>query len=279
MKWLALVLTVVTGAGGVACAAETTASAPAVSLAAAQQLVTGASHGAAKVERVFAGPDGMTGAVIAAPNGAAQIVWLTPHAQALFTGGGFYGMDGRDLTQPAMVAQGLLMAPAAALSVSATPATRPITVGTRGPVLTAFVDANCIYCHELYKALQPDISAGRLRVRYVLVGVVKSSSLPRAAAILAAKDPAAALARDEAQFNVKDEEGGYPPDATMDAAAQKVVEANNALFAKFGATGTPTLLYCTTGSDAVAATDGMPQDVPAFVAKLASGPAKECGAK
>lgn len=281
MKWLALALAVATGAsGGAACAAEAAASPPTVSLAAAQQLVSSASHGAATVERVFAGPDGMTGAVIAAGNGGAtQVVWLTPHAQALVTSGGFYDAHGKDLTYRAMVAQGLMLSPAAALAAAAAPAARPILVGSKGPILTELFDPNCIYCHHLYRALAPEIAAGHLRVRYVLVGVVKPSSLPRAAAILAAKDPAAALAQDEAHFDVNNEEGGYPPDKVMDAAAKAVVDANNALFDKMGANGTPALLYCTSASHEVQMVEGMPKDAPGFIAQLASAPARECGAK
>lgn len=275
---LALVLGIAGIVGGDAVLAAEAANPPAVSLAAAQQLVASASHGTATVQRVFAGPDGMTGAVIAADKGgAAQIVWLTPHAQALVTSSGFYDAHGKDLTYQAMLAQGLMMSPAAAVSAAAAPAARPILVGSKGPILTELFDPNCIYCHHLYQALAPEVAAGRLRVRYVLVGVVKLSSLPRAVAILAAKDPAKALAQDEARFDVKDEEGGYPPDKSMDAAAKAVVDANNALFDKMGANGTPALLYCGAGNKGVQMVEGMSKDTAGFIAQLASGPARECG--
>ncbi|TAM35183.1 MAG: thiol:disulfide interchange protein DsbG [Rhodanobacter sp.] len=277
---LVLALAAVGGLLGAPAWAATAPAQPAVSVAQAQQLVGSASHGAARVVRVFAGPDGMVGAVIEpSEGGAQQVVWLTPHAQALVTGNNFYDAEGNSLTYQAMLAQGLMTSPAATLTAAAAPASRPILLGSKGPILTELFDPNCIYCHELYQALKPAIAAGQLRVRYVLVGVVKPSSLPRAAAILAAKDPAAALAQDEARFDVKDEEGGYPPDKTMDAAAKAVVDANNALFDKMGASGTPTLLYCATGQKDVQTLGGMPKDVAGFVAQLASGPARECGAK
>lgn len=278
-RWAGLALMVAGSVAGGAAFAQTPAT-PSLSVAQAQQLVASASHGAARVVRLFPGPDGMVGAVIEAGDGGSQqVVWLTPHAKALVTGNNFFNAEGKSLTYQAMLAQGLMTSPAAALTAAAAPASRPILLGTKGPILTELFDPNCIFCHELYQALTPEIAAGRVRVRYVLVGVVKPSSLARAAAILAAKDPAAALAQDEARFDVKNEEGGYPPDKTMDAAAKAVVDANNALFDKMGASGTPTLLYCATGKHEVQVADGMPKDVTGFVAQLASGPARECGAR
>src|SRR5699024_11211169 len=79
------------------------------------------------------------------------------------------------------------------------------------PTLYAFIDPNCIYCHKLYQQAKPLISSGRLQVHWIMVGVLGQSSIGRAAAILAAEDSVAALAKNEASFQPRVERGGIKP--------------------------------------------------------------------
>jgi len=111
------------------------------------------------------------------------------------------------------------------------------------PVIYAFADPNCIYCHKLYQAVDPLTKAGRLQVQWALVGFLKPSSAGRAAAILSAKDPSAALAKNEAGFDEDAEEGGIKPlDSPKPAIAQLIAQRAKQM-AEAGGRGTPTVLY------------------------------------
>lgn len=239
-------------------------SAQRVSTPAVTRMVDRLSHGREHVVKVFNGPDGLLGAVVANAADQRQIAWLSPHAKVLMTGT-LLSATGTDLTQQAKIQQGLVLSPTAALVQATLPARHSILVGTGGPLITAFIDPNCIYCHHLYEALAPLIAAGRVRVRYVVVGTLKASSVPRAASILGASDPARALARNEAAYDAESEEGGYPIAPTIDPSLVSAVTGNNRLFASAGMTGTPEILYCPRASRDVALEPGLPVDLGTFL--------------
>jgi thiol:disulfide interchange protein DsbG len=79
-----------------------------------------------------------------------------------------------------------------------------------GRILYVFFDANCWFCHLTWKALQPYEKAG-LQVRWVPVAYQKESSATRAAAIMQAKDRAAALRENETRYRAKTYDGGIGP--------------------------------------------------------------------
>lgn len=118
-------------------------------------------------------------------------------------------------------------------------------VGHRGPELTAFMDPNCIWCHRFYEKALPLIHAGKLHLRVVLVGFLKSTSAAKAAAVLMAKHPAQALALDESRFNVVTEEGGIHPASAAPASIRASVHHNTQILIHTGEEATPTLLYVT----------------------------------
>lgn len=118
-------------------------------------------------------------------------------------------------------------------------------VGSRGPELTAFMDPNCIWCHRLYEKAMPLVRAGKLHLRVALVGFLKPTSAAKAAAILAARHPAQALAFNESHFNVIAEEGGIRPDYHAPLSIHRAVSDNTHLLAQTGEEATPTLLYYT----------------------------------
>src|SRR5712692_4804807 len=76
--------------------------------------------------------------------------------------------------------------------------TDAVTEGSASPkrILYVFFDANCWYCHLTWKALQAYEKAG-LQVRWVPVAYQKESSTTKAAAIMLAKDRAAACRENE----------------------------------------------------------------------------------
>jgi len=122
-------------------------------------------------------------------------------------------------------------------------AARAIPEGAREPkrVLYVFFDANCYYCHLTWKALQPYEAAG-LQVRWVPVAYQKASSAGMAAAILHARDPAAALRENETGYRAESYDGAIKP-ASVPAETARALEANMKLMRALGAQGTPALVW------------------------------------
>ncbi len=108
-------------------------------------------------------------------------------------------------------------------------------------VLHVFFDANCWYCHLTWKALQPYEKAG-LQVRWVPVAYQKESSTTKAAAIMQAKDRAAALRENELGYKADSYDGGIAP-AKPTKALEAQLEANFKLMDDFGVSGTPGLAW------------------------------------
>lgn len=111
------------------------------------------------------------------------------------------------------------------------------------PVIYAFADPNCIFCHTFYQRAKPLVDAGKLQVQWVLVGFLKPSSIGRAAAILSADHPAKALAENEKGFDEDSENGGIDPLDDPSGALKKAINTHYKQMAAAGGTGTPTLLY------------------------------------
>ncbi len=257
--------------------AAAAAAPPAPTLAKVQALISSASRGRAVAQSIFAGPGGLTGAVVTykdAPNTPPSVIWVNDDASALLVGK-LIGPKGEDLDKQAAQKVGLLLTPDKALAAAAQPSTGAINVGSKGPILTVFIDPNCIFCHLLYQQIEPFVAKGALRVRYVLVAVVKRSSFEKAAAILSAKDAAAALQQDQTAFDPKTEEGGIKPDATPSKVITERINANNALMSKAGGSGTPMLLFCSKDGS-VQQLEGLPRDINTLLAEMASGPAPAC---
>ena len=109
-------------------------------------------------------------------------------------------------------------------------------------VLYVFFDANCYYCHLTWKALQPYEKAG-LQVRWIPVAYQKPSSTNRAAAIMEAPDRVAALRKNELRYEPKTYDGGIKPVAKVRPETLKMLQANWELMKKFGAQGTPAVVW------------------------------------
>lgn len=143
-----------------------------------------------------------------------------------------------------------------------------IPLGSRHPqhVLYVFMDANCPYCHRLWRELQPYYGSG-LQVRALLVGVISASSPGKAAAIFAAPDPAAALRENEAHWGRgPDPRGGIAPLAHPSAQALRMLEHNEALMEAFQLPGTPGIVFAD-GAGKVYVLDGVPAkaDLPRII--------------
>lgn len=117
-------------------------------------------------------------------------------------------------------------------------------------VVYVITDANCPFCHDLWLSLQP-LYAHKLQVRYVMVGILSSSSPGKAAAVLEAPSPSVALDRNEKQWArlTDDPGGGIAPLRKPRTATLAALEANERLMHDLGLQGTPGLIY--RGADAL----------------------------
>jgi thiol:disulfide interchange protein DsbG len=111
------------------------------------------------------------------------------------------------------------------------------------PLLYVFADPNCSFCYRFYRMAEPLVSAGRLQLRWVMVGFLQSTSPAKAMAILAARDPRAALHANEDRFDTAHEAGAIAPLRGDDKSLRAVLKAHDAAMDAVGGTGTPTLLY------------------------------------
>lgn len=117
-----------------------------------------------------------------------------------------------------------------------------------------FTDPNCPYCHKFYEIARPWVEAGKVQLRHIPVGILKPSSTGKAAAILAADDPSAALHRHESNYA----RGGIEPMDDISSELRQKVAANNLLMSSLGIRGTPGLVY--RGEDGeVGVKQGVPQ--------------------
>ena len=120
-----------------------------------------------------------------------------------------------------------------------------IAVGSTRPrhVVYIFTDPNCPYCHDLWLALRPYYHQG-LQVRNVLVDVISDSSPGKAAAILQARSPLAALNKNEGGWGLRsDGGGGIAPLLHPQPNILNALNAHVALMMQFGISGTPGLVF------------------------------------
>lgn len=121
-------------------------------------------------------------------------------------------------------------------------------------VVYAFSDANCPYCHRFWEAARPWVDAGKVQIRHIMVGIIKEDSPAKAAAILGAADPSAALLENERKYA----QGGITPAKSVPANIRTILDDNQMLMLSMGFRGTPGIVV--RGHDGVLKKyNGMPQ--------------------
>ena len=115
-----------------------------------------------------------------------------------------------------------------------------IAVGAKSSerVVYVFTDPDCPFCNDLWKAIQT-ARAPDVQIRYLLVAVIDADSKGKDAAILESKDPAAALAKSERNY----EHGGIAPKTDMLPQTKETISFNSDLMAALHIFGTPGLVY------------------------------------
>lgn len=121
-------------------------------------------------------------------------------------------------------------------------------------IVYAFTDANCPYCHRFWEAARPWVDAGKVQIRHIMVGIIKEDSPAKAAAILDAADPSAALLENELKYA----QGGITPAKSVPANIRTTLDDNQTLMLSMGFSGTPGIVV--SGPDGVLKKyNGMPQ--------------------
>ncbi len=106
-------------------------------------------------------------------------------------------------------------------------------------VIYAFTDPNCPYCNKFWNDARPWVKAGKVQVRHILVAVLMDTSAGKAAALLSAADPQAALNQHEQQHA----SGGVKPLSQIPAKIRTQLDANQKLMQQLGSSATPTVFY------------------------------------
>lgn len=121
-------------------------------------------------------------------------------------------------------------------------------------IVYELTDPNCPYCNQFWQTARPWVEAGDVQIRHVMVGILKADSVPKAATIVAADNPGAALERHERNYV----NGGITAADDIPESAREKVNTNNDLMSALGYFATPTILYRDTDGEIVVK-QGMPR--------------------
>lgn len=195
-------------------------------------------------------------------------LYVTPDGRQLIAGT-LIGADGSDQTHDALAKA--VAKPMAEGVWRQLGASRWLADGRSGaPVVYVFTDPNCPYCNQLWSEARPWVTAGKVQLRHVIVGILTPTSAGKAAALLAAKDPAAALAAYEGRnvaATARAMAGGHPrplddgilqPLSAIPPATQAALDANAHLMESLGLQATPAIVW-RNAQGALQVSEGVPQ--------------------
>ncbi len=106
-------------------------------------------------------------------------------------------------------------------------------------IVYTFTDPNCPYCNQFWNDSRPWVTSGKVQLRHVMVAILGPTSPGKAAAILGAEDPQAALTHHEKNHA----QGGVKPLSQMPEKIRAQLAANQELMQQLGAAATPTIFY------------------------------------
>ncbi len=121
-----------------------------------------------------------------------------------------------------------------------------IAEGTGKPALYIFFDPNCPFCHALYKKLRAFVGKTDVQFRWIPLGMLTPSSLPKAAAILQASDPLQAFYKNEDDYDFAangQPGGGIEPAQTLAPKVRAELDANLALYNSQKLFGVPVVVW------------------------------------
>jgi|SRR5690625_120452 len=190
----------------------------------------------ARIEAEFKAPGGLQG-FAARFRGQPLTLYVTPDGEHLIVGSMLDG-EGRNLSQQHL--EQYLPEPSFDDHWAVLEKTHWVADGPDDArrVVYVFTDPNCPYCNAFWQAARPHIGP-ELQVRHLLVGLLSPTSMGKAAAILDADDPAAALEHHERHHR----EGGIEPLAEIPRELQRQLSEHTSLMAELDAHGTPAIFY------------------------------------
>jgi thiol:disulfide interchange protein DsbG len=118
-----------------------------------------------------------------------------------------------------------------------------------------FTDPNCPYCNKFWADARPWVDSGKVTLRHIMVGILTPTSAAKAAALLADKNPSAALVAHERGHSAENAktlasgrpkplgDGGVKPLASIPAAIQTQLDANEKMMAAWGLQATPAVVW------------------------------------
>jgi thiol:disulfide interchange protein DsbG len=123
-------------------------------------------------------------------------------------------------------------------------------------VVYVFTDLNCPYCEQFWVDARPWVNAGKVQLRHVVVGILSPSSPGKAAALLVAPDPSAALADFESHTETaasqalptgrsssRGSSGVLTPLQVIPPEIQSQLDSNRTLMKTDGLSGTPAVVW------------------------------------
>lgn len=206
-----------------------------------------------RVVGTFPSPGGLT--AWAAYSGQQPVaLYATPDGKHVIAGT-MLDSDGNNVTRTAL--QQAVRAPMAAGAWKQLEASHWVADGKAGAPRTVYVftDPNCPYCNKFWSDARPWVDSGKVQLRHIIVGILTPTSQGKAAALLAQKDPAGALAayeRSHAADTEKALAAGHPkpladdglkPLAQIPPALQDQLDANVRLMGALGFQATPAFAW------------------------------------
>lgn len=140
-----------------------------------------------------------------------------------------------------------------------------------------FTDPNCPYCNKFWADARPWVDSGKVVLRHVMVGMLTPTSAGKAAALLAAKDPAAALTayeRGHMEQNGKSiasgrarplGDAGLKPLEDIPADIESKLAANHRLMASLGLQATPAMVWRDADGNVQMRTGARPSELPTIL--------------
>lgn len=233
------------------CVLSSMAAAPLLHAAALPAPVKALEAEGIRVIAPFKAPGGLNG--YAGTYGKRPVaIYLTPDGKHAILGT-MIGPTGEDVSKP--VLDRLVSKPMTATTWKQLEGSAWIADGSpkAARVVYVFTDPNCPYCQKFWKDARPWVDSGKVQLRHIMVGILGPTSPGKAAALLSAKDPAAALHDHETRKG-----GGVTALAEIPARAGVQLQGNHSLMEQLELGATPAILY-KDGNGVLQMVQGAPQ--------------------
>ncbi|MNG81577.1 Thiol:disulfide interchange protein DsbG precursor [compost metagenome] len=191
----------------------------------------------AVIKGSFDAPNGLRGYAAQYQNNGIAL-YLTPDGKHVLVGS-LFDEQGKDLSAEPL--EKLVYGPMTKAIWSQMEETAWIADGKADAprIVYLFSDPNCPYCNMFWQQARPWVESGKVQLRHIMVGIIREDSPGKSAALLAAKDPAKALAEHEKAGKAST----LKALKTVPEAVQKQLQGNMELMEQLGLQATPAIFY------------------------------------